>query len=56
MRSLAQSHPTFKQTLTDGKDIFRYIVLSPEDLAFEAGVGSSCCGFYIWALDSISNV
>lgn len=29
MGSLSQSHPTFKQTLTDGKDIFRHIVLSP---------------------------
>jgi len=55
MGSLAQSHPTFKQTLTDGKDIFRHIVLSPEDLAFKAGMGSSRCGFYIWALDSMFN-
>lgn len=29
MESLSQSHPTFKQTLTDGKDIFRHIVQSP---------------------------
>lgn len=29
MGSLSQSHPTFKQTLTDGKDILRHIVQSP---------------------------